>query len=190
MPDMSRSGFRGGQMIPIMEAVITAPILMHADSSRVGRTIRRIVRDALKEELLFHHKKRIPEHFNKWRQRKYRYQPRSPRVRLIKQRRNQADLVKSGRSKRKATNQIRITFPRGAGRGVFIRGTMKWPTGFRGSSTGRGVTQAVMEDEITRWTLQEERVATTHIGDSVTERLRRTLSNRAKFKLQRAGVRF
>lgn len=185
MVDMSRMGFRGSAMMPIMEAIVTIPTLMVSGAGRVARVINNASRMALKKELLFHHKRRIPEHFNKWRQRKYRYQPRSERVAMVKRRRNQADLVKTRRTKNKMVSTMKVMFPRSGDKGVvFIRGHLPWPAGFRFSGTAsRGVTPEVMADEISRWTLQEERTAAVHVRDNWVENLRQNLSKRAKLKV-------
>lgn len=185
--DMSKMGFRGSDMMPITEAIIEFPDLLLAPKGRVIRVFRRAATKALKDEMLFHHKKRIPEHFNKWRQGKYRYQSRSERTRLMKTRSGQADLVKSGRTKREVTSRIRITNPRGSGGGVFIKGWMRWPAGFSGDDNQypQKITTDVMVSEITRWTLREERVATEHIGVSVKNQLDDELSVRAKRQVKK-----
>jgi hypothetical protein len=174
-----------GTLIPIMEAVVELPELMVSSKGRVARVINRAIREALKKEMLFHHKRRIPEHFNRFRQRKYGYQKRSERVERIKGRRSQADLVKSGRTKREMTKTMSIRFPRTGQAGVSILGTLRWPPGFRlNRSALKGITAEVMADEISRWTSREERVAASHVRDNFVEFLEQNLSRRAKLKIK------
>lgn len=193
MADAFSAGGRGTDMLPIMEAIVEIPTLMVSSAGRVARVINRGVRDSLEKEMKFHHKTRIPEHFNRFRQKKYNYAPRSERTKAIKQRRNQADLVKTSRTKRKMTSQISVTFPRRGGTGgVLIRGTMKWPVGFRvNTGAQRGVTPEVMADEISRFTNQEEATIGEHARDNLVDFLNANLSTRAKvvIKPQLAGIR-
>lgn len=188
------TGGRGSDMFPIMEALVEIPQFMVSPSSRIGRVIHRGVRESLHKEMQFHHKRRIPDHFNRFRQKKYAYAPRSERTRAIKQRRNQADLVKTSRTKRKQTSEIKIEFPRAGGTGgVLCRGTLKWPVGFRvNTAATKGVTAEVMAKEISRFTAREEQIAAEHIRDSLVEYLNTNLSRRAKIKiapqLRRLGI--
>lgn len=183
-----------GTAIPIMEAVVELPELMVSSKGRVARVINQATREALKKEILLHHRRRIPDHFNRFRQGKYRYQPRSERTRQIKQKLHKADLVRSGKTKSQMTRNITIRFPRTGGQGVSILGILKWPPGFRfNRAASRGVTPQVMADEISRWTLREEHDAANHIRDDFVEFLEQNLSRRAKIRMRaqlgRLGVR-
>lgn len=181
-----RAGGRGSDFLPIMNAVVELPRLMVSSAGRVIRVINKITRNALEKEMEFHHKVRIPEHFSRFRQKKYNYAARSERTQAIKQRRNQADLVKTKRTRDRMSEDIRITFPRGGGPGVVhCRGTLRWPSTFRRNPTAkRGVTPDVMASEIARFTLQEERTVAEHVRDDVVIGLRTQLSARAKTQLR------
>jgi len=168
-----------------MEAVVELPELMVAPKGRIARVIAQATKEALRREMMFHHKRRIPDHFNRFRQRKYGYKDRSERTEAIKRQRNQADLVKSGKTKREMTSKISIRFPRTGQGGVSILGALRWPAGFRvNAAAAQGVTPQVMADEISRWTPREERTAADHVRDNFVEFLEKNLSRRAKLKMK------
>lgn len=169
-----------GNATPIFEAFVELPKLMIDPKSRINRAFTRFTKMALKKEMLFHHQRRIPDHFHRWRQAKYGYTQRSARVKEIKSRFNQPDLVETGRTKERMTREIQITHPR-VGEGIGVRGILRWPVGFRFSGAAvEGVTPEVMADEISRWTLTEEKVAAVHVRDTLVDLLQQKLSTRAK----------
>lgn len=174
-----------GTLIPIMESVVEIPQLMVSPRSRIRRISKAATRTALKKEMIFHHKRRIPEHFLRFKQNKYNYARRSERTRAIKQRRSQADLVKSSKTKRRMTREMTIRFPRVGPSATSIVGILKWPHGFRHNASARqGITPDVMADEIARWTIREERTAAQHVMDTYVDELDRNLSRRAKLQIR------
>jgi hypothetical protein len=179
-------GGRGSPTVPIFEALVEIPDLLVSPKSRVARVHRAAVKKALFEEMKFHHLKRIPEHFNRYRQKKYRYARRSDRTRQKKARLGQPDLVRSSRTKKRMVREMEIRHPRmGGQQGVSVVGLLRWPIGFRfGGAAKRGVTPEVMSEEISRFTLREERTVAQHVMNTYVDELNKNLSRRAKRQIR------
>lgn len=75
-----------------------------------------ILKSALSEVLVEHHRKRIPLHFKRAARQQYRYQERSPKYKAKKWGifKSQLDLVKSGRTRERIERQRQIRFKGGA----------------------------------------------------------------------------
>ena len=128
-------------MLPAMEVMMVLPEMLDPTSkgqSRVNRVHARAVKESLRIQLEFHHRRRIPEHFNFFRQKKYNYKPRSPRTIAAKRRagRDPADIVKTGSTKNwiTRTNRIRVG---GSIESKRVTGTlqMKMPPGMKDGAT-------------------------------------------------------
>lgn len=158
---VNAGGGGGGSMVPIMEAVITMPEMLDqefSDRSRINRLHAKVCKEALTKTLQLHHKKRIPQHFDAWKQEKYNYAPRSPVTDLKKLRRpgGGADLVKTGRTKREMTQRMQVRHGGSASTGqITSTGVLRWPPGFKTPDAGR-VNRGQMIIEIQTFTEREQ----------------------------------
>ena len=189
----------GANMMPAIEALIELPEMLDSGTAvssrgRINRAHTKAVRQALFNAMAKHHRVRIPQHFNKYKQVKYQYKKRNPITLQKKVRRDPADLVKSKRTKQSMTRKMTIRMSGTAGSGkVTATGVMTWPPGFYNPDKGP-INRAVMNDEIASFTFQE----TMDVGDDfikeyirlIAEDLRsRRVSRRIKARvLSQLGV--
>ena len=186
-----------GQMPAIVhDFVFEIPELLEPGNARMARVMNRIVKESIKEEMIKHHKSRIPHHFDPFKQKKYRYKKRDPQTieRKRRQRGRAADLVQTGRTKRDIKSRIDIRISGAAGKGnVVAKGRMFMKRGMRPSKGSDDVSIDQMADEIRVITRQEagdilvgysERIIK-KLDASLTPRVRR----RVKSQLQSLGIR-
>lgn len=111
-------------------AQIKVPAIFELLLPSAGRLHNSIVKDAVRDVLVEHHRRRIPGHFQRPAHGKYGYADRSPRYRAQKQRRygSSIDLVRTGRTRQQMTTQRQITVGGQATAGT-IRGrlTLRFP---------------------------------------------------------------
>lgn len=181
---------RGGEAYPIMEAFMEMPPILDPTAgvrSRINRIHNQAMRFALMETMKRHHKLRIPGHFDRWKQSKYKYKRRSRITKILKSHKalqSQADLVKTGGSKREMTTRIRIRIGGSASGGkMTVTGILRWRPGMRQSKRATGVTREVMSDEIARFTPEEEQEAAQDMAFYYLQYLEKNLSGRAKIKV-------
>lgn len=137
-----------------------------------GRAHNAAGRAALQEELLEHHRQRIPGHFRQTARAKYRYKPRSAIYKAIKRKlfHSVTDLVRTGKTERLVTMAGRVRIG-GTITGSFRKSgairrmpglvghlimRVPWSRGYRDPRDARKVRTEDMADEITAVTPQEE----------------------------------
>lgn len=148
----------GKRYLPNIIVTLRMPAMLDPQGSSRSR-VNKVQRDAVVAGLSFalsqYHRKYIPLHFNRSRQKKYRFKRRSPRTIRRKRRRGIADwhLVESRRTKSKIIGQMegprRVRMPSGIG----VLGVMRWPSGM--VDNPKGVTMKDMADEIRQMTPDE-----------------------------------
>lgn len=198
---------RMANAIPFLESYIIMPPMLDptgGSRTRINRVHAQAVKYALAEVMKWHHREHIPSHFNKWRQHKYQFSKRARVTKIIKResKSDPADLVgipqkRRGRlsTKEEMTRRIRIRVGGTTGAGkITVTGILRFPPGMREKTGATGVTKEVMADEISRWTVEEERAAAQKFVDLYLDFLDNNLSKRAKFKvggtLRRYGLIF
>ena len=156
--------FLGGRqdMLPSMRAVIDLPEMLDGTGTRRGRLNRahsKAVRQALFNTMVKHHITRIPDHFDRNKQKKYNYEKRNPITIRKKAGYDPSDIVGRRRSRPSTRQtmtqrmQIRISGT-AANKSVTATGVMKWPAGFFSPDKGK-INRRVMNDEIARFTYEE-----------------------------------
>lgn len=122
-------------------------------TSRINRVHARGIKAGIEHALRMHHQKEIPDHFNFWKQKKYKYTPRSPETIAAKKLlgRDRADLVKTGATKKKmqkSIDRLRLGGSASSGR---VTGTMtlRFPPG-KVDPPRQRITVRVMSSEIAR----------------------------------------
>ena len=166
-------------MMPAIEALIELPEMLDSGTAtssrgRINRAHTKAVRQALFNAMVKHHKTRIPQHFNKYKQVKYQYKRRNPVTiaKKVRRGRDPADLVKSKRTKQSMTRKMTIRMSGTAGSGkVTATGVMTWPPGFYFPDKGP-INRAVMNDEIASFTFQE----TMDVGDDFIKEYMRLIT--------------
>ncbi len=128
-------------MVPATEVMVVLPQMLDPTTksgSRVNRAHSHAVKESIRLQLKFHHTRRIPDHFNFYRQKKYKYKKRSSKTHAIKRRfgQDRADLVRTSQSKIRAT-QTRIIRVGGSTAGGKIVGRliMKIKPGMKDGAT-------------------------------------------------------
>lgn len=166
-----------------MSAVIVIPDMLD-DTARLRRLHNRLVKRALVDVMMFHHKKHIPDHFNRWRQKKYGYAQRWHTTIARKRGRDMADLVRTGKTKRRMQDRMEVSVGGTAvGGDMRAKGRMKFKQGFRPSRAGsKGVTSKLMKQEIAAWTERELAQAAELLNRLVAESYRDEISNRPKLR--------
>lgn len=141
-----------------MDGLITqirVPAIFEMLLPTAGRLHNAIAKDAVRDTLVKHHRRRIPGHFQRPAHGKYGYAQRSPRYRAAKQKKygSSIDLVRTGRTKQQMTTQRQITVSGQATAGT-IRGrlTLRFP--FPGGSlrfkAAAGTRQRVTIEQMAR----------------------------------------
>lgn len=148
-------------MLPRHDFFVEIPEALEVPKRAHGRAAK----SALRATLVDHHRRRIPEHFKTSARSKYRHKPRSKgwKARKLAVHKSRTDLVASGRTKDKFLSQfiLRVggsaTGGRNKGRleGKLI---MRFPFPVRFQAE-KGVSVKDMAEEISRWTIAEQRQA-------------------------------
>ena len=176
-----------GPGIPALGLRITVPDVF-IDSGR-GRSIhRKVMQDATRETLEWHHRSLMPQHFKQTARGKYGHKERAPVTKARKRKRfgSITDLVKSRKSKTQFTSEKpRVSFRQGTPEGV-IHGYMryKWPfpqASRRTRSTPRRVSQFDMNAEVTRWTDRETREGSERCARAFAASYKRRIAGKKKF---------
>jgi hypothetical protein len=189
-------------------ASIDVPKLGELLLGNASRTHNKIANTAMRETLLTHATRRIPQHFARPAHSKYGYAERSKPYRFFKQRKygSAIDLVMTGRTKHAMSSQRQITVG-GTATGGTLRGDLKlrFPFGLaaqqaharraRGQSKGaplsaRGrrdgkprVTIAQMRKEIATITPDEASQITAELRDRYVEGVKTTAGPRQRIKV-------
>ena len=145
-------------MIPHMQIVLVLPAML-ADTSRFKRDHNTSVKQALRAELVNHHKKRIPGHFKQSARAKYGYKTRKRKYKQIKlhQFRSTRDLVKTGITESQFKARYQKISVKGQATAGSVTGTMffKWPFPVGKDSGKAGVNVEQMSSELEAFTEEE-----------------------------------
>lgn len=147
-------------MLPQMKVTIETPANLEGLADRHHN---RLIKQALRQVLEEHHRKRIPLHFKADNRTKYQHMDRTPKYRRAKMRRfhSRTDLVKTGRTRDKMLSQYQLRIGGSASGsktkapGVHGQLIMRFPFPANYSRSGTHVDVAQMILEISRWTDQE-----------------------------------
>jgi len=179
------------QSMPEIECTVSMPKILDprgTGRSRVNNIQRESISHGMKEALIKHHTKRVPGHFNHWRQKKYNYMTRSEETRQRKEQlTGAADLVRSKRTKQRVTSRIDIKRPKKNKFGILVTGKSRMKSDMRERAGARGVTREVMKDEITRWTKEEEASAAGDFAEAYKKKLLSKLTTRQIVRLEALG---
>lgn len=132
--------------------------------------------------MLKHWRKRIGEHFNRFRQESIATKNASAeykkRKKYIGIHGPATDLVKTGKTKTQMTSvrpTVRVSGRTAKGIERMGRMLLKWPRGHKQKAGATGVTKQVMASEIRRFTNREERDAAIDVRDFYVERIKRLM---------------
>lgn len=173
-----------GSLFPIMEAVFVLPEMLDpkgSPRSRMNRIHTRAVKVALIKTMQLHHKKRIPQHFNAWKQKKYGYEERSHVTKRKKRGKDPADLVKTGRTKHEMQSRMKISVTGNIATGMQVKGVLRWPPGQKLTTQGK-INRKQMSDEIARFTTQEEAMTHRQFLAFYLAELKKELSGRKRVR--------
>jgi hypothetical protein len=153
-----------------MTIVLELPAILDS-GTRFQRDHKQWVKDALRREMVKHHKKRIPGHFKQSARSKYKHKPRKRRYMAWKRKvhKSARDLVMTGLTEKKFRSRYDKIEVGGGGKSsaVHVKMTLKWPfdTSFRMTRRGGGsrpkrratpgVTLEIMNREMEAFTEQE-----------------------------------
>ena len=176
-------------MIPAFSCWIELPKLLDPaqPAGRLNRIHYAAVKFALKEVLKKHHTKRVPEHFNYWKQKKYHYDKRSDVTKIIKKvkKHDEADLVKTRKSKESMQRRIDIRIGgSAAGGNIEAKGLLRWKPGMQHRAGGKSkLTLTTMASEIARWTGDEQVQAGIEFTELYMAELKKHLTPRQKRRI-------
>jgi hypothetical protein len=195
LPAFAQDG-RGTKAFPIMEAIIELPAMLdptQGRGSRANRIHSQAVKTAMRKTLEWHHRKRIWQHFNRFRQKKYKFDRRDQeylrRKRFVGKEGPDTDLVRSGKTKFEMVNRFRLSVSNisGAAFGTLGKLTMRWPRGHKEPAGQRGVTKKVMADEIARFTNQEEKESAQQFVDFYLREVDKLTASRPRIRKRLGG---
>ncbi len=147
-----------GYVLEIPESLVNSP-----------RIHNKLVREAIRESLEFHHRHTMPLHFKTAARERYSYMPRTDRYKARKMRKwkSRTDLVASGQSKEYILRNKTITIS-GSAANANVMGTLRTRFNFTGG-TGRsrggrkGVTPAQMVKEVSVILPEEQQAIAAHV---------------------------
>lgn len=169
------------------EMILEIPALIEPGNTRLTRKLNKIVKEALKEEMIHHHKKRIPHHFDPFKQKKYHYKKRDPKTIERKRRKRglAADLVQSGKTKRSVKSRIDIRMSGTAGKGdVAAKGKVFLKRGMRPARENNDVSIDQMADEIKTMTSQEVSEIAIGYSERIIQKLDAALTGRVRRRVR------
>jgi hypothetical protein len=188
-------------MLPANTYTFEYPDVLN-DTQGVHRLHNKVGKEAMRQELLNHHRKRIPLHFDQNNRTKYNHMPRKEgyKFRKYKKFRSRTDLVATGRTKDAMRRMYQLR----------IGGTASGETGLRGQLILRfpftqtavfqqsqkkrygkpreqrrvavGVTIDQMRKEISTVIAAEQREIATNLGANYTKLLNNELASRPRIK--------
>jgi hypothetical protein len=153
--------YRGAKYIPKISVLLVMPHALDPSGSarsRVNNRQKLAMATAMGRAMITHHKKRIPQHFHRGLQKKYRFKRRAPKTYFRKRARGIADwhLVDRQDLKKAITGFMLPPRRVGTSTGVTVVGVMQMPHGMVPNKSGsKGVTMEVMKNEITQVTAAE-----------------------------------
>ncbi len=190
-------------MIPEMSFSMVVPEALSSVAS-VTRLHNRVSKEALRRELINHHKKRIPLHFDSNNRTRYGYAPRKEKYKYYKYKkfRSRTDLVLSGQTKQAMTRggvTPRISGNSGGATGINGKLVLRFP--FTGTNafkqsrkkarlSGRtsrprqapGVTIDQMRAEVSVVLAGEQREMANNVAANYSQLLTEELKNRPKIR--------
>ena len=183
----------GNMRLPTLEIAIEAPEILLPGAnprSRINAAQKKAVGNSLTHVMVQHHKKRIPQHFDRWKQKKYNFQNRSEET-MEKKRAaaKSALLVRTGKTKERMKRRIDMTRPTTTANGMQVKGILKFKEGFRRPTNAvNGVTYDVMVEEIKAVTPMEAETMADEFTAEYDKQLSALLKPRQKKTLAKAGI--
>lgn len=171
----------------IVALEIPAPLI---DGEEMERLHNRSARRAMRDTLLHHHKKRLPEHFKQTARHRYGYAARKPKYKAQKRRQfgSITDLVKTGRMRDQMLNAPPKPILTGsAGRGVLTGRILLRMRLANIGRVGKGVTPADMKEEIEKILPNEEQESASLYGSTFTHEINEGIRRSRVIRKQMAG---
>lgn len=170
--------------MPELGVIMTMPRIL-TSSTRFARKHSGFIKESLKEEMILHWRRRIPDHFKQSARSKYRYEKRGSRYKRRKAQRfgSRRDLVKTRGTEQKFTafyDRIRAGGSVGKGQ-ITVTLVLKWPfpTG-KNAAPGVRVTVMDMAREIEATTVSEQQQIFNGFRDRYLRKFNAGLSDRVR----------
>jgi hypothetical protein len=160
------------------------------DGRAFERLHERCVKEALRLELVNHHRRRLPLHFQASNRTKYRHQERKPgwKAKKMNVYGSRTDLVASGRTKRAMTSQYSLSVSGSAyGQGVVGTLTMRFPFPASFANSTNRVSLEQMAKEIATITRDEADEVSQSFVTNYTALLNAGLAKSPKLRKRIAG---